>query len=89
MLKAAYERRASQHVLAGELGKTGTAAVGNELWKVPPPPMMEGAEDEGGASSPKARRRAEVSKRIRCMCVQERACMCQSTYVRVSSFPRW
>lgn len=62
-LKAAYERRASQHVLAGELGKTGNAAAGNELWRVPPPPMLEDAEREGGVQSPNALRRAEVCTR--------------------------
>ncbi|CBJ26598.1 expressed unknown protein [Ectocarpus siliculosus] len=58
-LRAAYERRASKHPPAKELGIAGGGAEGNELWRVPPPPSTEGAEGEGRTPSPSARRRAE------------------------------
>lgn len=60
VLRAAYERRASQRSRAKELGDTGDATTGNELWRVPPPPVINGFEGEGGASSPKALQRVDV-----------------------------
>lgn len=61
VLRAAYERRSSQHARTKELGDTGSETSGNELWRVPPPPVMEGVEGKGGASSPKALHWADVS----------------------------
>ncbi|CAM9579501.1 unnamed protein product [Ectocarpus sp. 4 AP-2014] len=58
-LRAAYERRASKHPPAKELGIAGGAGEGNELWRVPPPPSVEGVEGEGRTPSPSDRRRAE------------------------------
>ncbi|CAM9375784.1 unnamed protein product [Ectocarpus fasciculatus] len=58
-LRAAYERRASKHPPTKKLEIAGSAAEGNELWRVPPPPSTEGVEGEGCTPSPSDRRRAE------------------------------
>ncbi|CAB1112942.1 unnamed protein product [Ectocarpus sp. CCAP 1310/34] len=71
-LRAAYERRASKHPPAKELGIAGGAAEGNELWRVPPPPAVEGVEGEGRTPSPSDRRRAESTRAAKNACVANR-----------------
>lgn len=62
VLRATYERRASQHARDKEVGYTGSVTASNELWRVPPPPVIKDVEGEGGTSSPKALQWVDVRK---------------------------